>query len=581
MSLSPEDLPDIQPVRIGSTPVIRQLMDKMGLIEAIDKLSPVKEKDCNVSVGTRVAAMIINQLSHRKALYRVQEFYQEQDVELLFGPGTKANDFNDDALGRALDALHEAGIEKVCKRAIQAVQAPIDLTWKGLHFDTTSFVYTGQPKNHPDEEDILKIVRGYSKDHRPDLPQFKFGLGTTPEGIPVYGDILDGNQDDKTWNKHVLHALTDWYDPEQLEQAIFISDSALVTQDNLEATTGQKDQADFQFLSRLPENFNLAKTLKAEALEQDLDQWEEIGALVDRKGAASYRIYPTKADLNGKTYRFLVIQSDHMDARKEKTIQSNLEKEQRRWHKEQAELERQDFSCEADAEEALGAFLKKHQKGYHTFEGTTVCVELPGKRQKRGRPKKGEAPPPPITVYRVRLTLHPPSDEQLEAIRKQASIFILVTSVAKDDQADVELLKAYKGQQTVENRFRFLKNPFFVGRVYLAKPKRVEAFACVMMISVMVYSLFEYLIRKNMEGASEPLYQLGGGGRRSFRPTGESVLELLDTVDILHMEIDGHLRRFFPKHYEPQLPRILVLLEMDASIFTEPRSSMAVESRHQ
>lgn len=89
-----------------------------------------------------------------------------------------------------------------------------------------------------------------------------------------------------------------------------------------------------------------------------------------------------------------------------------------------------------------------------------VRDEIPGKRQKRGRPKKGEAPLPPVTVYRVRLTLHPPSDQELATLRKQGSIFILVTNVAKDDQPNVELLKAYKGQQTVENRFRFLKNPF-------------------------------------------------------------------------------------------------------------------------
>nr|WP_090396032.1 hypothetical protein [Natribacillus halophilus] len=77
---------------------------------------------------------------------------------------------------------------------------------------------------------------------------------------------------------------------------------------------------------------------------------------------------------NGKTYRFLVIQSDHMDARKEKTIQSNLEKEQRRWHKEQAELESQDFSCEADAEEALGAFFKKHPNSSRCFESKPLSL---------------------------------------------------------------------------------------------------------------------------------------------------------------------------------------------------------------
>ncbi|SDI75318.1 hypothetical protein SAMN04488123_105210 [Natribacillus halophilus] len=105
-------------------------------------------------------------------------------------------------------------------------------------------------------------------------------------------------------------------------------------------------------------------------MEQEQDQWEEVGTLVKRKGAASYRIYPAQAKLNGKTYRFLVVQSDHMEAQKEKTIQSNLEKEQRSWHKDQAELESQDFACEADAEEALTTFLKHHRKGYQRHGGS-------------------------------------------------------------------------------------------------------------------------------------------------------------------------------------------------------------------
>ena len=55
----------------------------------------------------------------------------------------------------------------------------------------------------------------------------------------------------------------------------------------------------------------------------------------------------------------------------------------------------------------------------------------------------------------------------------------------------------------------------------------------------MVYSLFEYLIRKRMEQEEEPLNLLGGS-RKSFRPTGESVLEILDTVDILRMTGNGY-----------------------------------------
>lgn len=97
--------------------------------------------------------------------------------------------------------------------------------------------------------------------------------------------------------------------------------------------------------------------MKEQSLEKE--KWEEIGPLVDRKGAASYRFYPTKAKLYGITYRFLVVRSDQMDGRKEKGIQTKLEKEQ-----------------------------KRGRKGAHTFTGTVVREERPGKREKCGAPRK-------------------------------------------------------------------------------------------------------------------------------------------------------------------------------------------------
>ncbi|MCJ7843622.1 transposase, partial [Lederbergia sp. NSJ-179] len=146
--------------------------------------------------------------------------------------------------------------------------------------------------------------------------------------------------------------------------------------------------------------------------------------------------------------------------------------------------------------------------------------------------------------------------------------------------SDVDLLKAYKGQQTVENRFRFLKNPYFVGRIYLEKPKRVEAFAYVMMLSVMVYSVFEYLIRKNMEGENEPL-DLMGGSRNSFRPTGESVLEILDTVDIVHFKQEEGIVRVLSVNGKARVERILGLLGLSESVFTEPQGQKIVEKTGQ
>jgi hypothetical protein len=204
-----------------------------------------------------------------------------------------------------------------------------------------------------------------------------------------------------------------------------------------------------------------------------------------------------------------------------------------------------------------------------------------GQTQTTRTTEKGETPPPPETVYRVTLQINPPSEKEMERLHQQASTFILVTNVMdKTELPDTDILKSYKGQQTVENRFRFLKSPYFVGRIFLEKPKRVEAFAYVMMLSVMVYSLFEYLIRKNMEQEQEPL-DLLGGNRKSFRPTGESVLEILDDVNIAVMEQNGQMIRLYPENNRPQVKKILDLLELNMDIYTQPRHEKAVETSSQ
>jgi transposase len=289
---------------------------------------------------------------------------------------------------------------------------------------------------------------------------------------------------------------------------------------------------------------------------------------------------PAKAELYGETYRFLVVHSNKLDGRKRKSIQSQLEKEQQSWEKAKEKLEKKDFACGADAKTALSEFLRTH-RGSHTFEGAIVREDRPGKRKKRGRPRKDEASPSPVTVYRIQLDIQPPSEEHMERLRQQASTFILITNVTKKPAlSDVDMLKGYKEQQTVENRFRFLKSPYFVGRVFLEKPQRVEAFAYVMMLSVMIYSLFEYLIRKRMEQEKEPL-DLLGGSRTSFRPTGESVLEILDTIDIIHMEQEGKNIRLFPNNRKQQVERILGLIGLDTSIYTQPKGKKAVEKLSQ
>jgi len=63
--------------------------------------------------GQRLMALMLCVFGGREALGRAKKFYEGRDLERLFGPVAKARDFNDDALGRALDKPVAVGAKKV------------------------------------------------------------------------------------------------------------------------------------------------------------------------------------------------------------------------------------------------------------------------------------------------------------------------------------------------------------------------------------------------------------------------------------------------------------------------------------
>ena len=63
-----------------------------------------------------------------------------------------------------------------------------------------------------------------------------------------------------------------------------------------------------------------------------------------------------------------------------------------------------------------------------------------------------------------------------------------------------ELETCYKGQQSCERGFRFLKDPlFFADSVFLKYPSRVETMAMLMGLSLLVYTIGQRQLRANLK----------------------------------------------------------------------------------
>jgi len=96
------------------------------------------------------------------------------------------------------------------------------------------------------------------------------------------------------------------------------------------------------------------------------------------------------------------------------------------------------------------------------------------------------------------------------------------------DLTDEEVIAGYKGQSAVERGFRFLKDPvFFVSSLFL--PCRVQGLLMVMTLALLVYSIAQRRLRKQLESQGETLpNQIG---QPTERPTLRWIFQLLEGIN--------------------------------------------------
>lgn len=536
----------------GPAPMIKEVADQIGIREKIDSLVDWDPSQCTLSPGQRITSMVMNTLEGRTPLYRMEEFMEDKDVEKMFGEDVEPGHFNDDALGRGLDKFYRAGPSKIFGSVITKVLTEEELRIDPLHGDTTSVPVQGEFPQEVEEQ--LDITHGHSKDNRPDLKQFKYGLVVTPDGVPVEGTIDDGNESDKTWNRQLLGRLAKNL-PEETDMPTYVADSQLITETNLK----EAEQMGVDFISRLPGNYGLDDELKKEAVTGEA--FEEVGTISDRKDAAKYNICPFYRDLYGKQYRFIVVHSSSLADRKEGAIEYELQQLRDEIEEEKKDIEQQAFACRPDARQALTSFVEEHSSHLFEVEGSISEEEKRKKRDGRGRPPK-EWEPEYETIYRVQIDITK-KEEAKKLKHRMESCFVLITSVTdKEEFTDQEVLEEYKNQTKVETHFATLKDPKKVGPVYLENPERVEALGYVFLLALLVYSMIQYRVRESLKDEEEPMFLVGG--KYSSRPTGRRVIERFSQMKVVSM--GGGKRRDFPDNLDvPE--RVFDLLGIDKEVY--------------
>lgn len=99
-------LPAIEGYPVHQRPIIKACADQLGLVRLINHDVPTAME---VDAGTVVLGVVVDTLSGRSPLYRLEELFARQDTALLLGKALPPHAFNDATVGRVLDRLYEMG----------------------------------------------------------------------------------------------------------------------------------------------------------------------------------------------------------------------------------------------------------------------------------------------------------------------------------------------------------------------------------------------------------------------------------------------------------------------------------------
>lgn len=502
--------------QIGHLGLVAGMIDELGISAVIDEALP-KTRDHILPHSKVVSAMLLNGLGfNERRLYFFSRFFTNLSTEQLFGPGVTPEHLNDDVLLRTLDRIYDYGTTDLFNRIVMNVMKKFQFGTHLLHADTTSFSVHGDYDNEEEDFRNIQITYGHNKDLRWDLKQFVLSMVTNQHGIPLFTQPYSGNESDK---KILLETIQKVKQNLNLEdKAYYVADSAFYTGPNLQ-TLGHHTF----WISHPPATIDEVKLLLV--ADMPMVPGEEEG----------YSSYERLVNYAGIEQKWVLVHSEKRRAASEKTYQKNLDNRLEKARKSLKKLRSKEFACEPDAQMAARLWFDDYP--YLSSDKIQILSRTKKNNGKKGRPGKDESV---VTVYSVDAPIEI-IPEVIEQEKTRLGRFVLATNDL-DLDAD-SLLKYYKGQQSVERGFRFLKDKSFrVAEVFLKKESRIEALSMIMVLCLFVYAIAEWYLRSKLKETGKKV------NNQLKKPIQNPTMKWIFTLFMRPAEVtvclNSHIQRF-------------------------------------
>jgi len=537
--------------QVDVLPMVKHYITELGLHDILDKYVP-NDNGCEIKPAQVLCMMIMNIVVAAKPLYKVDEWL----IEYLDGKAEEiknAAKYNDDRLARSLDALFEADRHSLmCELSASAIKI-YNLITQRIHNDSTTISFAGAYNNQSPA--AVQLNFGYNKDHRPDYKQIVFGLNITEDGhVPISYQAFNGNQADVSTHIPNWDSLREFLTNEDF---IYIADSKLCSVDNMEHI----DKNGGKFITIIPKNRKEVSEFHERLRQGEKIEWQSAYSTKHSRKKGQLIIYQTYAvERSREGYHIIWVHSSS----KEKQDRSNRERRISKAEENLKELSTELNKYYLKSRDQIGKAIDKACKGAKDFVKIEILEEKSTQKIKIGPGRPG-----PKTQYedREQITYHIKwhrDDKAIEQASKTDGIFPVITN---STLPEADILKIYKKQPFLEKRFYTKKSVLEVAPVFLKKNQRIEAMMFLYFIALMIVSLIERNIRRQMVEEQIEKLPILPARMKTKTPTWNNIRYFFRNVHLALITKDKRILQSTVKGVTKLHHLLLKLLRVPSSVY--------------
>jgi len=237
-----------------------------------------------------------------------------------------------------------------------------------------------------------------------------------------------------------------------------------------------------------------------------------------------------ESNYGGIKQRWLVVKSEARTQSDLVSGEKKIAKEYESTQKKLTKLFKKKYSSYTEAELSLKQI--KSSLKYHLISDLEI-IEIGGDNQETIYQITGQTAQPSEVESDALSLIIQTNSESIELLKNRAGRFIIATNrLDYQSFSPDEMLRKYKEQQKVESGFAFLKDPlFFADSIFLKSPQRIETMAMLMGLCLMVYSLGQREVRRQLfEEKTGIPNQLG---KLTVKPTLRWIFQCFQGIHLL------------------------------------------------